>query len=272
MKIKLENISFKYNNQEEYILKDVNCEIKNSMTFILGENGSGKTTLTNLLNGIYSPSFGQILIDDENIKEIKTLKHDVSVVYQFSDSQLFNLTVKEDLLYPFRKKEEKKKEVIKEIYKYFELFDLPQSLLEVSPFKLSGGEKKKICIISSLILNPKVLILDEPTIGLDNESKLTIYKVLENISKRILVIIISHDYEQVYKYAKDIIKMEDRTIKPVISKEDYFESAYNEGKNILLTEKLRICKYLGFDYKTSIQIKETEMKEHIYKRVLKGKQ
>ncbi len=103
MGIKVENISYKYKNNKEYTLKNISLSLDEGMNFLIGKNGSGKSTFINILNGIYK-SEGDIYLNGINIKKYKDLKKDISVVYQFSDDQIFNVTVKEELFYAVKKR------------------------------------------------------------------------------------------------------------------------------------------------------------------------
>ncbi len=250
MQLKLEDVSYIYSSASNYALKNINITFKEGLNFIIGKNGSGKTTLINLLNGIYKAQ-GNIYLNNIEIKEYKNLKQDVAIVYQFSDDQIFNTTVKEELLYAVKKRKLNEEEIEKKIMYYFDLFDLSIELLNNNPFKLSGGEKKKIAIITMLILDPKVLILDEPTIGLDIESKEHLSKKLQKISSDIIVIIISHDIEEVYKYANYVIELEEGNIKYKANNENYFKKIY-DNELVNLPEPLKLKKFLKIPFSTKI--------------------
>ncbi len=250
MQLKLENVSYIYSNKSNYALENINITFKKGLNFIIGKNGSGKTTLINLLNGIYKAQ-GNIFLNDVEIKKYPNLKKDVAIVYQFSDNQIFNVTVKEELMYAVKKRKLDEEKIEKRILYYFEFFDLSLDLLNKNPFKLSGGEKKKIAIITMLILDPKVLILDEPTIGLDIKSRENLLEKLKRISSEIIVIIISHDIEEVYKYANYIVELEEGNIKNKGNNKDYFNKVYNKDA-FNLPEYLKLKKFLKIPFNTEI--------------------
>ncbi len=250
MQFKVENVSYKYKNSEEYALKNISLSLNNGMNFLIGKNGSGKSTFINILNGIYKPE-GDIYLNEINIKEYKDLKKDVAIVYQFSDDQIFNVTVKEELFYAVRKRNLNKDMVNEKIIYYFDVFNLDINLLNKNPFKLSGGEKKKIAIITMLILEPKVLILDEPTIGLDTFSRSNLMESLKRISKEITILIISHNIEDVYEYADYIIELENGELKKKEEKNLFFKNLYKENSSNL-PEFLKLKRKLGIPYEEKI--------------------
>ncbi len=259
MSLKIDKVSYKYKKSNNYALKDINVSFNKGLSFILGKNGSGKTTFINLLNGIYKAE-GDIYLEGKNIKENKKLKEEVAIVYQFSDNQIFNVTVREELFYTVKKRNLNEEIIKKKIEDYFKIFNLDKNLLDKNPFKLSGGEKKKIAIISMLILEPKVLILDEPTIGLDVFSRKNLMKNIKRISKDIIVLIISHDIEEVYEYGDFIIELEDGKIKTKGTKGRYFQYLYKEN-SFNLPEILKLKKKLELTYDE--EIKEEELIQKI---------
>ncbi len=131
------------------------------------------------------------------------------------------------------------------------MFNLDIDLLDKNPFKLSGGEKKKIAIITMLILEPKVLILDEPTMGLDIFSRENLLQNLKIISKKMLVLIISHDVEDVYRYADYVIELENGILKNKGDKISFFKKLYEENSSNL-PEFLRLKRKLGLSYEEKI--------------------
>lgn len=269
MQLRLENVSYKYRGDKNYILKDISCKFHQGMNFLIGENGTGKTTLINLLNGIYEKE-GYIYINEEEILENKNLKKEVAIVYQFSDSQFFNTTVLDEILYAVKKRKMDIEETNKNIKYYFKLFNLKEEMLEKNPFSLSGGEKKKISIISMLILNPKILILDEPTIGLDRKSRDNLLEVLKSLSKDIIVIVISHSIEEVYNYADYILKLKKDKTYINLNKFDYFKKEY-EIDNKKLPYILKLKRKLKYKFEDDISekklIEELKEKYDLFKSV-----
>ncbi len=259
MQIKLEDVFYKYAKKEDYILKNINLEIKQDITVVLGENGSGKSTLVNLINLIYKPNKGIVVIDNNIIKN-KTIKYKkaIETVYQFSNMQLFNIEVIDDLLYSVKVNNMDIKKAKEKINYYLELFRLDKSILTKSSFKISGGEKKKIAIISALLMNPKLLILDEPTIGLDAKSKKDILNFIKKLKNDIKIIIILHDYDEIYNLADNIIELKDNQIVNNLTKEEFFDLKYNENKIEQLPINYQIFKYLNLNKDQYIKLNTTE--------------
>ncbi len=171
---------------------------------LLGPNGSGKSTLIMLLSGLISPSTGEIEIlgHKPNKKNVEFLRRNIGVVFQNPDDFLFNPTVREELLYtpaqlgiPFG-------EAIEIAEKFAKKFEI-EEILEKPPFRLSGGEKKKISIVCSIMLNPKILFLDEPTANVDGKTRRKILEIIEKSEST--VVTATHELEIVPRIAERIV-------------------------------------------------------------------
>ena len=235
MSIKFDNVSYIYSPKTpfEYLaLKDINLEInKGSFTCIVGKTGCGKSTLIQELNGLLIPTTGKVNIDNfvvssnkkERTKKIQPLKKHVGVVFQFSENQLFEETVEEDVMFGplnFGYKKEEAKELA---HKALKDVGLDESYFEKSPFELSGGEKRRVSIAGILAFNPEIIVLDEPTAGLDpNGAKeiLSLFKKLQLEGKT--VILVTHDMNIVFEYASDVIVMNDGKVVKVTSPSELF--------------------------------------------------
>lgn len=235
MSIKFDNVSYIYSPKTpfEYLaLKDINLEIKKgSFTCIVGKTGCGKSTLIQELNGLLIPTTGKVNIDNfvvssnkkERTKKIQPLKKHVGVVFQFSENQLFEETVEEDVMFGplnFGYKKEEAKELA---HKALKDVGLDESYFEKSPFELSGGEKRRVSIAGILAFNPEIIVLDEPTAGLDpNGAKeiLSLFKKLQLEGKT--VILVTHDMNIVFEYASDVIVMNDGKVVKVTSPSELF--------------------------------------------------
>ncbi|MFV0246455.1 MAG: ATP-binding cassette domain-containing protein [Mycoplasmatales bacterium] len=254
MEIKLQDVT--YNKFDYCVVCDITHTFKSSYTSIIGPSGSGKTTLISLLNGLLLPSSGTINLDNFSInnktklKEVSSLKTKVCIVHQFSDLQIFNETVKKELLYGVNNFSLDLDSANKHIKKYFKIFDLDLSILDRSPNRLSGGQRKKVAIISMLLLQPEVLILDEPTIGLDPQSQQQIMDAIKSLEKEMKIILICHDMDIIYKYTKEIMELSYGKLYKSLSKEKYFESKFIDQKYLLLPTKLRF----GSIYNNSLEV------------------
>lgn len=223
MEIKFENVYFKYHKyglKDKDILEGINITFKkNSINGIIGKTGAGKTTLVELINGLLIPTSGKIKVGDYVIsKEEKTdldkLRFDVGFAFEFPEDSFFNKTVKEELEFGLIINNFKIEEINKRCLDALKMVGLDQSFLRKDPFKLSSGEKRKIAIASSLIYNPKILILDEPTIGLDSSDKKELIKLIRLLKNRYnkTIIIISHDIDMIHYICDYVFLLDNKKI------------------------------------------------------------
>lgn len=240
MKLILNKLSYRYRGSKNFVLQDLNYEMTCKKLGLIGPSGSGKSTLIHLLNGMKVPTEGTVTIEDycydnkTKAKAIRNIREKVAIVYQFTDLQLFAETVEEELKFAIKNFGIIKENVDSEIESYFKQFNLDTSYLKVSPFSLSGGQKKKVAIITMLLIDPKLLILDEPTVGLDPQSVEDILSAIDRLTTvGLKVIMISHDMNAVDSFCDDILELKDGNINFQGSKFDYFKSKY-EAKELLL--------------------------------------
>ena len=219
MAIKIKNLSYIYMKKtpnETKAIDDVSLEIpEGKITSIIGHTGSGKSTLIQTFNGLLTPSNGTVEIDDfvvtsnpKKNKRIKELRKKVSIVFQFPEYQLFEETVEKDVSFGLRNYGYKEDEAIKEAHKALATVGLDKSFYKRSPFELSGGEKRRVAIAGIIALNPKILVLDEPTAGLDPEGS----KIILNLIKKLndegkTIIIVTHDMNIVLNNSDYVIVM-----------------------------------------------------------------
>lgn len=217
MSIKVENLTHIYSKDspfEKIALNNISFEIKdNDFVAIIGHTGSGKSTLIQHLNGLVKPDEGKIYIDGEDITEkacnLTKIRGKVGIVFQYPEYQLFEETVYNDIAYGPTNLGYSKEEIEKTIYEVIKIVGLDEEVLSKSPFELSGGQKRRVAIAGVLAMNPKILILDEPTAGLDPKGRDEILSQIKRIhdEKNITVIIVSHSMEDVAKLAKSVIVM-----------------------------------------------------------------
>jgi cobalt/nickel transport system ATP-binding protein len=206
--IKLENIIFGYN--ERLVLNSVSLEIKKGERIgLIGPNGSGKTTLLYLIMGFLKPYAGKIEIFGKERKEEKDfveVRRRIGFLFQDSDSQLFCPTVKEDIAFGPFNLGKSRKEVLKIVEETVKIFGITH-LLERPPYKLSGGEKKLVAFATIVAMKPECYLLDEPSTGLDEETKEKIKNYLLNQTDTYLIV--SHDKEFLFEVAKKIYYLKD---------------------------------------------------------------
>lgn len=215
--IKLENVSYTYMKGgpfEKKALDNVSLEVKpGEFIGVIGHTGSGKSTMIQMLNGLLKPSEGRVFIDGADINEkgvnLRDIRFKVGLVMQYPEYQLFEETVLKDISFgpanmglPYEEVEERAKFAAN-------MVGLNDSLLEKSPFDLSGGQKRRAAIAGVLAMEPKILILDEPTAGLDPAGRDEILFKIRDMHKRmnLTVLLVSHSMEDVAKLADRILVM-----------------------------------------------------------------
>ena len=194
-----ENTPFSY-----HALKGVNLDIKSgSMTALIGHTGSGKSTLFQHINALLLPTNGEVKIDDflitatDKPSSLKPLRKKAGLVFQFPEYQLFEETILKDIIFGPRNFGLSEEEAIDVAKRTLKLVGLDESYLDKSPFDLSGGQKRRVAIAGILAMDPDILILDEPTAGLDPQGAKDMLNLFKSINKQgKTVIIVSHDMNQ----------------------------------------------------------------------------
>ena len=264
MQISLKNVSYTYNYKTPYareVLKDINLKIdEGSYTVIVGKTGSGKSTLIEHINGLLLPTKGEVAVDNilitnpqskkerrELAKKLKILRQDVAVLFQFSEQQLFETSVLKDIIFAplnYGVEEEKAISKAKELIK---LVGLDESYLDKSPFELSGGEMRKVALCGVLALEPKVLILDEPTVALDYQSREEIMAMVKRLKEEfdMTIVLVTHNMDYVLEYADKVFVLKNGEISFEGKVEDLFLNEQVLKDNSLeLPEVLKFYKKL----------------------------
>lgn len=217
MSIKLEHVQHIYEKgtaMEQIALDDINLEILDGQFIgLIGHTGSGKSTLVTHLNGLTKPTSGRILWNGEDINasgfDMKKLRSKVGLVFQYPEHQLFEADVFSDVCFGPKNLKLPKEEVEKRAYEALKMVKLGDEFYKQSPFDLSGGQKRRVAIAGVLAMNPEVLILDEPTAGLDPKGKKDILNLISDLhkEKKITIVLVSHSMEDVAEYVERIIVM-----------------------------------------------------------------
>ncbi len=218
MSLIVNHLSYKYNPgtaMEQVALNDINIVI-NDGEFIglIGHTGSGKSTLVQQLNGILKPTAGGVYVDGADISDedydLKKLRSEVGLVFQYPEHQLFEADVFSDVCFGPRNMGLSKKEVELRAYEALKMVGIEDEYFYQSPFDLSGGQKRRVAIAGVLAMKPKVLILDEPTAGLDPKGRDELLDKLSEIRREsgCTILLVSHSMEDVAKYADRIIVMD----------------------------------------------------------------
>ena len=217
MSMKLENVSFTYSPNTAYeihALKNINLEIHDGEFIgLIGHTGSGKSTLVQHFNGLMKATSGTIYYNGENIYaegySMKQLRSNVGLVFQYPEHQLFEVDVLTDVCFGPKNLGLPKEEVEARAKKALQMVGLKEKYYKQSPFELSGGQKRRVAIAGVLAMEPKLLILDEPTAGLDPKGRDEILDQIKRIHEEnhITIILVSHSMEDVAKYVGRIIVM-----------------------------------------------------------------
>lgn len=221
MQIFLKNVSFWYGDSDKPVLKDINLKIdKGEFVLITGPSGCGKTTLCRILNGLI-PNFysgkliGEINILGYDVRKTPTyvLAKNVGMVFQNPENQLFLSSVERELAFGLENLGMHPNEIRKKIYFISEIMGL-ESILEKAPYELSGGQQQKVAIASMLVMEPKILILDEPTSNLDPISTLNLIKLISDLNRKldITIIVVEHRLELISPIVSRVILMKDGKI------------------------------------------------------------
>ncbi len=214
-----------------HALKGVNLNIqKGSMTALIGHTGSGKSTLIQHINALLLPTSGEVNVEDilitatDKPSSLKPLRKKAGLVFQFPEYQLFEETILKDIIFGPKNFGVSEEEAISIAKKVIKLVGLDESYLERSPFDLSGGQKRRIAIAGILAMDPDILILDEPTAGLDPQGAKEMLQLFKKVNQEgKTVILVSHDMNQVLEYCDDVVVMNHGQVERYVSVEELFK-------------------------------------------------
>ena len=219
MSLILDKINYVYSEGTAYqiqALKDVNLEIRDGQFIgVIGHTGSGKSTLIQHLNGLVKATSGTIYFNGQDIYDegfdLRELRNRVGLVFQYPEHQLFETTIFDDVCFGPKNQGLSKEECEKQAREALELVGFPEKYYKQSPFELSGGQKRRVAIAGILAMHPKVLVLDEPTAGLDPKGRDEILDQVKLLHEKtgMTVILVSHSMEDVAKYVERLIVMND---------------------------------------------------------------
>jgi energy-coupling factor transport system ATP-binding protein len=212
--LEVKNLFFSYSTGLE-ALKGINLTVKDGeFLAIMGQNGAGKTTLVKHFNGLLKPTKGEVLIDNINTQDISVAKlaRKVGFVFQNPDHQLFSESVEDEISFALKNFGFEEKVIKKQVDWALNLLDVVE-YRKTSPFMLSGGERKRVALASILAWDPKIIILDEPTIGQDHQQKEKLQQfILQLNSQKKTVIVVTHDVEFVAECNPRVILMNEGKI------------------------------------------------------------
>lgn len=221
MEIRFENVNFTYQPGtpfENKVLHDINFTIKDgSYTAIVGHTGSGKSTILQHLNALKTPTSGSVWLGDLEVtakkteKSLKDIRKEVGVVFQFPEAQLFEETVGKDIAFGPQNFGMSEEEALKRAEEILPVVGLDASFMDRSPFELSGGQMRRVAIAGVLVMEPNVLVLDEPTAGLDPKGQLEMMNLFNELHKKqnLTIVLVTHQMEDVANYADHMIVLDE---------------------------------------------------------------
>ena len=266
MKIEIQNLTHTYGAGTPFVknaLDDVSITIEDhDFIGLIGHTGSGKSTLVQHLNGLLKPTSGKILVDGRDMWEkdtnIRDIRFKIGLVFQYPEHQLFEETVYKDIAFGPTNMGLTEDEIKERVLSAMDFVGLDYSLLEHSPFDLSGGQKRKVAIAGVIAMRPEVLVLDEPTAGLDPKARDDLLLQIKKYHKenKSTVIIVSHSMEDMAKTVDKIIVANHGKIAKFLPVEEIFADAgelNSMGLDIpTITKVFRRLKEKGIDIDTNV--------------------
>ena len=237
MPIKFEKVSHVYSDGTPFryvALEDVDLEFREgAFTAVIGQTGSGKSTLVQHLNALLKPSSGTVYIDEWEIKAgtepkgLKALRKKVGLVFQFPEYQLFEETVLKDVSFGPKNFGATQAEAEEKASNALKMVGLEKKYEDRSPLELSGGQKRRVAIAGILAMDPDILVLDEPTAGLDPQGAVDMMRLFRDLNKihGTTIIMVTHDMEQVFGYCDEVVVMENAKPRIHTTVQEFFKDS-----------------------------------------------
>ena len=253
MDIRFKQVGFAYQAGTPFemrALHDVTFSVKDgSYVAIIGHTGSGKSTILQHLNALLKPTEGLVELGDKTInsttgnKDLKPLRKKVGIVFQFPEAQLFEETVEKDIAFGPKNFGVSEEEALKNAAEVVKTVGLPEEVLKKSPFDLSGGQMRRVAIAGVLAMKPEVLVLDEPTAGLDPKGRLEMMEMFYKLNKEqnMTIVLVTHQMNDVSDYADHVIVIEAGNVVKEGSPKEVFSDA-----SWLLEKQLGVPTTLAF--------------------------
>lgn len=273
--IELKDVSYSYNekkNSTDVAIDSVSLTIDNAdFIGLIGHTGSGKTTLLQTLNGLRKPTSGGVYYKGQDIWSDKLLRKqlrfEIGFVFQYPESQLFEETAAQDIAFGPKNMGLSDEEIALRVKETASLLNISDSILRRNPFELSGGEKRKVAIAGVLAMRPRILVLDEPTVGLDPKGRTELLDFIKRYHKSQggAVIMSSHNMDDISALSNKVLVMKDGKAVALDSPSNVFSnSELLEQSGLLMpsySEIFSILKKEGFDVKTDVFTLEEAKKE-----------
>ena len=264
--LETQNLTYKYSVGtpfEKVAIEDISISVeKGDFIGIIGHTGSGKSTLVQHLNGLLKPTSGTILLDGKDIHSDKNFtrqaRFKVGLCFQYPEYQLFENTVYEDIAFGPKNMKLSKEEIKERVLRAAEFVGVRNDMLQKSPFDLSGGEKRRVAIAGVMAMQPEILILDEPSAGLDPKGRKVISEMIEQYRKNTgsTVIVVSHSMEDIAESADKVLVMNKGKVEYFASVDEVFSNAEHLveiGLNVPeITKVFLALKKQGYDVRTDI--------------------
>ncbi len=278
MGIEFENVNYKYDKRNaKYAIKNIDLKIDSLNEFIclVGHTGSGKSTLIQHMNGLILANSGIVKVSGSDVKKtrnINSVRRKVGMVFQFPEYQLFEETVEKDIIFGPTNFGVSKKEAILKAKEVAKLVGLEQTILEKSPFNLSGGEMRRVAIAGVLAMEPDILILDEPTVGLDPKGQremMELFKKIHQTTKK-TIIVVTHDMDVVSEYSTRVIVMKEAEKKfDGLARDLFLDQKLLEELNLKKPTYIKIAEKINKKLNRNYQIGCLSLAELI-KEIVKG--
>jgi len=256
MGIQFKEVSYAYRGLKVNYdaIKNVNLDINHEGEFIaiVGQTGSGKSTLVQHMNALLLPTSGKVVVFGQELppkkkEKINYLRQKVGLVFQFPEYQLFEETIIKDIMFGPKNFKNTEEEALEKAKKAAKIVGIDESLYQQSPFRISGGQMRRVAVAGILAMEPEILVLDEPTRGLDPKGRKDLMQIFNSLHQTYhkTIILISHDMDLVSEYAKRVIVLKDGCIVYDGKKEDLFDHPSFETFHLDMPTSLKILKHLN---------------------------